>query len=84
MDHRIEKVLQINALRQAVGCDQEALLGITHGINARAAFIRRKIAGHRLDPQLRKRLAEAGRDVIGGGDEAAEHDRVGTFGDRAA
>jgi hypothetical protein len=53
---------------------------VAHGIHPRATFIRRKVAGHSLDAQLRKHLAQSGCDMVGGGDKPAEHDRVGAFG----
>ena len=41
-----------------------------------------QIAGYGLDAELRESLAQAGRHMVGGGDEAAEHDRVGALGNQ--
>ena len=53
-------------------------------VDARAALLGRQLAGDRLDAQLGEGLAKARGDMVGGRDEAAEHDRVGALGDRAA
>ena len=75
------RLLQIDAFRQAVGSDQQPLLGFGHVVDARAPVLGGQRAGDRLDAQLREGLAKTRRDVIGGGDEAAEDDRVGAVGD---
>ena len=76
------RLLQIDAFGQAIGSDQQPLLGVGHVLHARAPVLGGQRAGDRLDAQLRKGLAKARRDMFGGRDEAAEHDRIGALGDQ--
>ena len=80
VQHGVEVLLQVDALRQAVGAhEHEPAAGGGEGIYARFAFGGRKPAGDRLDAEaVRQDAAQVTRDVVGGVDEAAEDDRVET------
>ena len=54
MNDSIEQALKIDAFRQAISRDQQPLLGIAHGLDARAPLFRRQFAGDRLDSELRE------------------------------
>ena len=81
MNDGIEQLLQIDALGQAVGSNQQPLLGFGHTVHPRAPLFGCQRAGHRLYAQFRKGFVKTRRDVIGGRDETAEDDGVGALGD---
>ncbi len=83
MDDGVEVVLEVDALRQAVGGDEDAAGGRVVGrllgqlLDALDALLRRQRARHALDDGLAAELAvEVVADVLGGRDVAAEDDRV--------
>ena len=82
MNDGIEQLLQIDAFGQAVGSNQQPLLGCGHVVYPRAPVLGGQRAGHRLYAQFREGFAETGGNVIGGRDEAAEDDRVGAVGNQ--
>ena len=83
MHHGVEVLLQVDALAQAVGADQHAVLGgrLAELEDARLALRRRQQAGDALDLDVLEALALGQRraqtvgHVVGGRDEAAEDDR---------
>ena len=78
MEHRVEVVLEVDALGEAVGADEdEAAAFRGEGSDPRISFGRWQPAGDRLHPNaLREGGAKVPGDVLRGIDEAAEDDRV--------
>ena len=80
-----EAVLQVDALREAVGGDQQpGAVVLGERVDAGFAFFGGQGSGDGLDPQAgvlgRQRGSEVLGEVVGGGDVAAEHDRVVAVG----
>ena len=83
VDDRLEILLQVDALGQAVGGDQDLSRfpgGIGEAAHPFGALLRCQLAGHHLNRGLRELLPEVGGDVVGGRYEPAEHDRVEAVG----
>ena len=76
MNNGIEKVLQVDALREAVGRDEDARFGVRHRLHPCTAILRCKKTGHALDANLWEGLAKAGRNVIRRRNEPAKHNRL--------
>ncbi len=74
MDHRIEQRLQVDAFRQTIGGDEDAVGVIDHRINPFAAFLGRQSSGHNLDRVRFELGPERLSDGFCGGNEAAEDD----------
>ena len=73
----IEVILQIDALGQAVGADQDEPASIRdERPDAFLALGGRETAGHRRNGRISERGTQVARDVVGGVDEPAEDDRV--------
>ena len=77
VDDGVEVLLQVDALRQAVGGDEHpAALGRADPRHALLALVRGHLAGHRVDGDARQAPAEVAGHVVGRRDEAAEHHHV--------
>ena len=71
--HRVEVLLEVDALAQAVGGHKDVPLRLAQGKHPPLPLLRRKLARHRLHHHVPgKACAELLRHVVGRGDEAAE------------
>ena len=72
-----EKLVEVDALRQAVGGNEDALVRLLHRVDAVAADVVGILRGDDLNVDLAGQdLPEDLADVVGGGDILAEDDRV--------
>jgi hypothetical protein len=71
----VEGVLEVDALGEAVGADEDAAIGLGEASDAIFSLFRGELAGDRFDGDpLGEVGAELLGEVVGGGDEAAEED----------
>ena len=80
MQHRVEILLEVDAFAEAVGADQDTLAGLGKLEHTLFAFRRgqRACDGGDFDT-LGQPFAKLSGDVLGRGNEAAEHDGVVAF-----
>ena len=77
MDDSLEGILQVDAFRQAVCCDQNlgfvscTLLKVGHAFSP---FVTRELSRDDVDGDVLEGGAQVLSNVVGGGDEAAEQD----------
>ena len=79
--HRVEVLLQVDALAEAVGADQHALFGLCQLGDARFAFVRGQGAGHGSDFDVAQLLTQLLGDILGSWDEATEDNRIEAVAD---
>ena len=84
MDDRVEAGLEVDALGQAVGRDQQALFLLPQRLDPRLALLGRAHAGHNPDRVLLERAGQSRADRLGGGDVATEDDRRETRAEQIA
>ena len=83
MHHCREQALQVDTFGQAVGGDQDALLGVTQFGDSGFALARGKFTGYGLDRGILELAPQEIGQVVGRGDVAAEHHRLEAFFDQA-
>ncbi|MNZ26332.1 hypothetical protein D3C78_435200 [compost metagenome] len=77
MHHRIEHVLQVDTLGQAVGGDHDRrLVDIAQGENLLLALTGAELAGDADHFVILEQRLQGRRHIVGGGDVAAEHHRL--------
>ena len=76
MNDRIEKGLKIDAFREAVRSNQEALGSRAHVFHAGAAFLGGQGSGDGPNTEAGKSFAKTFRDVFCRSNEAAEDDGI--------
>jgi hypothetical protein len=85
MNDRVEKSLEIDAFRETIGGHQQPLRSPAHCFDALSALLRGQLARNHTDLELRerllKRLQQPRSNMLRGGDEAAEHHRIGALSD---
>ena len=81
MDHGVELFLQVDALGQAVGRDQQTTRGFAQRFDAALALLGREFAGDRVHGNAAELAIQMLAQVVGGGDVSTEHHRVEAVGD---
>ena len=81
MDHRVEVALKVDALGQAIGCDEHGRdlpVEIREALHALFALVGGEFPGDDRDVRVAspEGVSQLGADVMGGGDVAAEHHRA--------
>jgi hypothetical protein len=74
MNDGVEVLLEVDALGEAVGGDEDALRVLSEGRDATLTLVVRKPAGDGLDGDVAQLIAKCGGDVFSGFDELTEDD----------